>query len=398
MVCSNCGAELKEGCVYCSICGKEQLINGLSDLEDDYLRSILKEEAGKTEQEKKQGRKITASPHLDEEKKQAAEQKKKIRQMLPMIIVAGVLAAAMITGISVKTYIDYENDHSYDFQMDMAEQELKNLNFEKALGFYSRALTLQSGDITARMKMAEIYLQQKNYDAAAVLLKEIINLDKNNKSAYENLISIYDQQGDFHKIKELSEGVEDESILELFADYQVLTPVFYPSGGTYDTYVMVTLISVKDEAEIYYTLDGTDPIENGVLYESEGIRMEKSDSYVLKAVCKNERGIYSDVVEHKYKVSIQAPGYPNIDPNGGSFTEPTYVTIDADEECSVYYTWDGTDPNTSSECYSEPILVPEGNNILSLIVYDSRSGLSSKIYRANYIYDPPTEPVSGFNP
>ena len=45
MKCVKCGAELKQGCLYCSVCGHEsQILPDYSVLEDDYLRSLLKEE------------------------------------------------------------------------------------------------------------------------------------------------------------------------------------------------------------------------------------------------------------------------------------------------------------------------------------------------------------------
>ena len=43
MKCAKCGAELKEGCLYCSVCGHEaQMVNGYSVLEEDYLKALLK--------------------------------------------------------------------------------------------------------------------------------------------------------------------------------------------------------------------------------------------------------------------------------------------------------------------------------------------------------------------
>ena len=45
MKCAKCGAEIKEGCIYCSVCGNAvQIVPDYSVLEDDYLRSLLKEE------------------------------------------------------------------------------------------------------------------------------------------------------------------------------------------------------------------------------------------------------------------------------------------------------------------------------------------------------------------
>ena len=53
MKCAKCGAELKKGCLYCSVCGHEaQIVSDYNVLEDDYLRSLLKD--GESAKEKKQ--------------------------------------------------------------------------------------------------------------------------------------------------------------------------------------------------------------------------------------------------------------------------------------------------------------------------------------------------------
>ncbi len=55
MRCANCGAELKVGCVYCSVCGKEaQIVSDYSLLEEDFLKGLLKEKK-QTLQKAKQG-------------------------------------------------------------------------------------------------------------------------------------------------------------------------------------------------------------------------------------------------------------------------------------------------------------------------------------------------------
>ena len=48
MKCANCGAELKVGCIYCSVCGKEaQIVSDYNLLEDDFLRDVLEGKEGK---------------------------------------------------------------------------------------------------------------------------------------------------------------------------------------------------------------------------------------------------------------------------------------------------------------------------------------------------------------
>lgn len=76
----------------------------------------------------------------------------------------------------------------------------------------------------------------------------------------------------------------------------------------------------------------------------------------------------------------------------------TVISIFAQTGCSVYYTWDGTDPTAQSERYQEPLVIPEGENTLSVIVIDDNTGLTSNIFRAVYNCSPATEkmePVEG---
>ena len=53
----------------------------------------------------------------------------------------------------------------------------------------------------------------------------------------------------------------------------------------------------------------------------------------------------------------------------------------------MYYTWDDTVPTANSMEYTKPIPVPEGNNILSVVLID-RHGMVSDILKCNYKYLP----------
>ena len=375
MKCAKCGAELKEGCLYCSVCGHEaQMVNGYSVLEEDYLKALLTDEASKD----------TSSEETENQKKKAEGHHKKKKQT-PWIVLGCVAAVVVVIAIGAIAYVRYQNNNSYDYQIEMAEKELVDLNYEKALSYYKNALTLSPNDINGRAAMAEIYLARKEYDSALVLEMEIINLDKKNKEAYQGLITIYEAKGQYDKITELASTVTDTDLLELFSGYIVAEPVFYPDEGTYDVYTEVTIFSIE-ECDIYYTLDESDPKKNGILYTDAGIELDDVGKYTIKAVCKNDKGIYSDVVTCKYKTEAKAPDYPEVTPDGGTMDDITFVVITADEGCSIYYTWDGTDPTDTSARYTEPIEVPEGNNILSIIVVNDKTKLTSEIYRTNFIY------------
>ena len=98
MKCANCGAEIRVGCVYCPVCGKEaQIVSDYNILEDDYLDSLLqegekpsvpskskqKEKAAKPKQEKPTGKKSKKRmKHLNSQKYPSQHSNLKLLMML----------------------------------------------------------------------------------------------------------------------------------------------------------------------------------------------------------------------------------------------------------------------------------------------------------------------------
>lgn len=372
---------MKEGCIYCSVCGNEaQMVPDYSVLEDDYLRKLL-------EEENKPEKRAADIPKKNTESTSAS--KKQMNNKLPIIVVCGILVIGIIAGVSIKLAILHRNANSYDYQMAMAAGEGTDKNYENALQFYKNALALQPQDIAARLEMSEIYMEQKNYDAAMVLLIEVIQMDDLNQQAYEKLIHIYEEKKDYDSIAELASDITDAKILELFEEYLVTEPVITPIEGEYNNDVTVAIFSA-DGFDIYYTMDGSEPDEiNGIPYnEDTGIRLEEEDEYQLKAVCINDKGICSKIASASYTIEFLPPKYPIVTPDGGRITSETFVSIRAETDCSIYYTWDGTDPTVLSMKYESPLEIPAGNNILSVLVVNDETGLDSGVYRANFIYYP----------
>ncbi len=382
MQCKRCGAELKPGRMYCSSCGKEvQMVSGYSDLEDEYLRHILKESSENA----------TAEPQSREQVRESTGplHKKKKNNKIPIIVVSVLLTVFILTAAGIKLYVNYQNDHSYEYQLAKANEYMAAGKYGTALEYYQNALVLVPQDVTARLAMAKIYMEQREYDYATVLYTEVLKLEQTNYEAYQNLIAIYEQKQDYESIIVLAKGVTDERLLPLFANYIVEPPVISPVADTYDDFINVGIYSLEEE-EIYYTLDGSDPTgDNAILYtEEDGIPLEKNGTYTVKAVCKNEKGINSSVAESVFVIKLRAPGYAKVVPDGGRIDQETQVVITAEPGCSIYYTWDGTQPDKNSPKYLSPLDIPSGNNILSVLVVNNKTGLDSGVYRANFIYYP----------
>ena len=401
MKCVKCGAELKEGRVYCSVCGNESKIGpDYSVLEDDYLRALLREEelprenvrssVHKAADSQKTGKapRSEASAQVTGNGKKPASKKKNSR--VPMLAAGGLLVLAILLGVVLKLWVDHRNANSYDYQVRAAKQEMIDRDYENALHYYKTALSLRPDDVQVRLAMAEIYTEQEEYDAAAVLLMEVIDLDAQNKTAYEELIAIYEEKEDYESIAALADGVDDIEILGLFTDYLVAAPVFSPVSGEYDEYLTVELTSLED-FDIYYTLNGKDPdTKNGTRYDEkkDGIVLDEAGSYTIRAVCVNDKGILSEIAEAEYEISVSPPAFATVSPDGGQIDSATTVTMEAEENCSIYYTWDGTDPTEASLKYEGPVEIPTGNTVLSVLVVNDQTGLNSGVYRTNFIYYP----------
>ena len=77
---------------------------------------------------------------------------------------------------------------------------------------------------------------------------------------------------------------------------------------------------------------------------------------------------------------------PVVSPDGGYYISETYITIKVPKGCSAYYLWGSSDPSTSSTKYKKPFKVIEGNNVLSVIIVNNKTGKCSEIYRGNFEY------------
>lgn len=380
MKCIYCGEELREGILYCPKCGnKVQIVPDYSIYEDDYLKQVLTEENPQSAPVQPD-----TGAEIKSEAKQPDTKKNKKMQRKIILAVAGVIFVLVFSLVILGAAIRSNHSNSVDYQISQAEKAAKAGNYEKAVSYYENALTLDKNNMSVRLALAELYEKTGDEDAALVLYQEVMRADKKNRRACEHLIAIYDKTDNISAILSLSQAV-DAGLKDLFSDYQVTAPQFSLKDETFTEAQILQILSI-DRDEIYYTMDGTDPEVNGILY-SQPIKLEENNrQYEIKAVCKNNKGVYSDTITGKYKISFSAPDIPIVTPDGGDFGVETTVTITVPEGCYAYYTWDGSTPNRGSSRYTSPITVPEGNNILSVVLIDSKTNLSSDVYKGNFVY------------
>ena len=180
----------------------------------------------------------------------------------------------------------------------------------------------------------------------------------------------------------MRDGAKDKDILKLFKDYVVSEPEFSKSSGKYGETFELS-ISADKNVKIYYSYDSDNPLSRGERYRNP-ISLDREGAYKITAVAVDERGIKSEIASARYEIEFEAPKAPEVDPDGGTFGAQTDITITVPENCKVYYTWDSSDPTAASTEYTAPIPIPEGNNVLSVIAIDQRTGKTSDIYRSRF--------------
>lgn len=89
---------------------------------------------------------------------------------------------------------------------------------------------------------------------------------------------------------------EYSSVSEYHLGIKPAAPTADKASGEYTEKIDITLSTKTTDAEIYYTLDGTDPVTNGILYN--GIITLAKDT-TLRAVSKYD-GIYSELSSYYY--------------------------------------------------------------------------------------------------
>lgn len=379
MKCANCGNELRDGCIYCSNCGKEaQIVPDYNVFEDEFLNSLILETESDNQED------VISEKKVENTKKPSGKRKVKTGAIVAIVLVVMVLIG--VIGAVVYVQIRAEQNSSFDYQISKAEEALEANDAEMAISYFERALALENDNLEIRQRLVDIYLDKEDYDSALMLSMEMIGKDSGNIEAYETVISIYDSRQDYDSIFALKEKVKDKQILEMFEPYEVDPPRFSMAGGVYTEYISVALSSAANH-KILYTLNGDDPIESGSVYEEE-FSLNEMGEYTIKAVCVNEKKLYSNVITLTYKIDIPAPEKPEVTPTGGTFEEETTIEIKVPAGCAAYYTWDGTEPTIASTLYKEPFTIPEGNHVLSVILFDEETGKMSEVYQEIYLYYP----------
>lgn len=168
----------------------------------------------------------------------------------------------------------------------------------------------------------------------------------------------------------------EETVAEPEEPILLTKPTFNVAPGEYNYAPMLSISHPeKNRGLIYYTMDGTTPGEHSRVFQSP-IEIQEGKT-IIRAIFIRSDGTQSEEAVGTYEVTFDYPAEPEFDIPGGEYSKGLYVTITAEEDCNVYYTTNGEEPDAQSYLYRGRIYIPTGLTVLQAVAVDEDGGMSA---------------------
>ncbi len=391
MKCPRCGREIEEGKLLCEFCGEEVTIVPEFDIEleaelhknlSNVMEDISLHDAEEDPEDflEEDDLKEHLRDYFSSEENKSIKRGRKILPFFALVIVAIILLVVVIQ-FAVKSV----QKNSYEYQYNKAVECATTDHYDEAVIYLERAIALNPTDVDARFLLAKYYDKSGQSQSAILVLEELLKLESDDKSGrkediYNLLLKILEARQDYVKMGDVLKNCDVERIVSKYNKYAALQPVFNKEEGVYDELISVTLKG-NTEGFVYYTLDGSTPNKNSMVYETP-ILLESGD-YIIKALFVNMYGIESDIITKTYYINLSVPNEPDISLESGSYSEPQMIEIYHADDTKIFYTMDGTVPTEKSTRYTEPIEMPYGVSNFAIVAIND-AGVQSSIAKRTF--------------
>ena len=431
MICPNCGKECSEEEVFCRQCGTKLRVNTIkkdytnleydkNDLssiietpsreEEEDLEAILNRDLVANKADKNSLEEPEAIGHIDEEDMGVIEadhkdagktyssknytdapsyptkRKKKNTKLVVFITLACIIMA--IVGTVLFKYFTMTAD--FDKYYKAGNTYFNEKNYQDAR---TQFLNAAQNAFTNNQKIKAynmVYNSDDNiggYEKEEIsYLEALIDLDNSNVEYYKSLIVLYQNNDMESKIDSLIAGAPS-SVQEKLKDFDGTIPVADVPAGKYDKPITVKLTSSGD-VTIYYTLDGS-RVEDSPSRKKyiKPIVFDEEDSFTLRAASKDKRDKFSKELKVKYDIDFGKVNAPSINLDSGKYSEQKKIEVSCDDNCTIYYTKDGTTPTKKSKKYKKAIKLPKGTSLYYFVACNE-DGIYSDVVTRAFEYAP----------
>ncbi|GEM_PF-2500529 len=182
----------------------------------------------------------------------------------------------------------------------------------------------------------------------------------------------------FESLNIYSDQESEGTITFVESMFPVESPDFSPVPGDYSKGQSVSLSTATPGAIIYYTIDGSAPDTDSLLYETPiGI----GETTTIRAFATRDFAIPSLESSATYSILHPTPRFSLL---AGTYDSPQVVSLScANMEASIRFTTDGSAPTGSSPVYTTPVAVAENMTIKAVASFagDVLSNVRSSAYK-----------------
>lgn len=413
MKCRYCGQEIPDGILYCEGCGEEvQIVPDYNPLDDmlaahvkdsinnsgqvNYQRPVRgntgrtagrsatgrtiagRNTSGRTNTGRNRGYGHTSARMADDremrrrqaERRKALKKKKRRKALLILFFMLALIISAVVL-----LYIN-----SYTGVVRSGNKALDAKEYTKAEEYFEKAVDIDDKKADAYIGLSKVLIAQEDLTSAESVFLTVLEKQKTNTELYEAAFQFYLDIGQPMGIPELLSDADDK-VTEELEEYIVNTPEFsLDDEETYDDVQQLSLTS--KEGDIYYTSDGSSVSPESTKYK-EPIQLSEG-SNTIKAIVVNKKGVPSQIVEKEYVIELPVEDAPAVSPSTGQYDYAESIEIKVPEGYTAYYTMDGVNPTVSSDKYTGPIDMPQGETLFKAILV-SKSGRVSGVTTRNYV-------------
>lgn len=447
MKCSKCGADLPEGKLFCEVCGEEINIVPSYDPDSDIsidLTNVFETTREIDAEEIKQKKSIQTSNSIRKSNSNSGNKKKPVKKIeyddsfddfddspwdddsdedngmdfiygiidfwrknivtkIILIMAVVLIFAVILTGVFYIKKLTEKK--SSDYYYELGQECFNNNNYDDAIDYYEQGLDIEPENLKIKYAIADAYLSSGQDTNAVFILKEIATEHPEvANGAYEKIFQIYYDNNDWAAINDILINCDNEDIVNKFQEYLCKAPKYSVESGEYDDTILLELVAAPN-GHIYYTLDGSDPDENSIIY-TDPIYLE-SGEYDVKSIYISDLGVKSNIAEENYNIKVLIPLAPMVSIEGGSYNVPILISVNSDVNCKTYYVCyranvkeaDRLDPDpidnkdNTFEYTGTPLIMPMGASEFRFVSYNEL-GIPSTVITRKYNITIPDATVS----
>ena len=208
-----------------------------------------------------------------------------------------------------------------------------------------------------------------------------------------NLLSRYSELGIQIQVADFELFIDHDGngVIDLF---QNPAPIISPSPLMIHEDPVLISITVLNDAEIYYTLDGSIPDKQSLLYTVPFYIGLDGKTTTVKAIAYSNTLEESPVSSYTYYFMFQQTFSPKFNLYAGTYNQDISLELSSEtNEASIYYTTDVSTPDSNSTMYTGPISINGDRTIfqikaIAIHKYLEQSLISSSYYKIDYNYVP----------